>query len=183
MAALDRGDTFTKSELADATRALPSDGLHHAAQALVSALESVSAGEKRANYWKNRVVPYLHDIWPKTRDKASSDISENLGLLCVAAQEAFPEALERLRAWLKLEPPAYPDHLVIWLHEADLCCKFPKEALDFLRLVIGDQTRLPPSDLGYYLEAIRSTLPELEVDPRFEELRNYLRQHGQDQGQ
>ena len=183
LAALDRGDTFTKSELATATNALPSDGLNDAAQALVSALESVSAGEKRANYWKNHVAPYLHDIWPNTRDKASPDISKNLGLLCVAAQEAFPEALERLRDWLKLEPPAYPDRLVIWLHEAGLCCKFPKEALDFLSLVIVDQTRLPPIDLSDCLEAIRSASPRLEVDPQFKRLKNYLHQHGQDQDQ
>ena len=183
LAALDRGDTFTKSELATATNALPSDGLNDAAQALVSALESVSAGEKRANYWKNHVAPYLHDIWPNTRDKASPDISKNLGLLCVAAQEAFPEALERLRDWLKLEPPAYPDRLVIWLHEAGLCCKFPKEALDFLSLVIVDQTRLPPIDLSDCLAAIRSASPRLEDDRQFKRLKNYLRQHGQDQDQ
>ena len=184
-AALDRGDTFTKSELENATRALPPDAdvLNDTAQALVDALESVSAGEKRANYWKNHVAPYLHDIWPKTRDKASPDISEKLGLLCVEAQEAFREAFKQLRVWLKLEPPAYPDHLVLWLHEAGLCCKFPEEALDFLSLVIVDQTRLPPSDLGDCLEAIRSASPELEVDPRFKRLKNYLRQYGQDQDQ
>ena len=180
-AALDRGDTFTKSKLADATRALPSDGLHHAAQTLVNALDS--AGDQRANYWKNRVVPYLHDIWPKTSDKASPDISENLGLLCVAAQEAFREAFKQLRAWLKLEPPAYPGHLVLRLHEAGLCCKFPKEALDFLSLVIVDQTHWPPSDLGDCLEAIRSASPRLEDDRQFKRLKNYLHQHGQDQDQ
>ena len=180
-AALDRGDIFTKSKLAAATRSLPSDGLHHAAQTLVNALDS--AGDQRANYWKNRVVPYLHDIWPKTSDKASPDISENLGLLCVAAQEAFREAFKQLRAWLKLEPPAYPGHLVLRLHEAGLCCKFPKEALDFLSLVIVDQTRWPPSDLGDCLEAIRSASPRLEDDRQFKRLKNYLRQHGQDQDQ
>jgi hypothetical protein len=65
-AALDPGDTFTTAELAAATRALPPDGLHEAAQALVRALEG--AGDRRADYWTNRVIPYLHAIWPKTRD-------------------------------------------------------------------------------------------------------------------
>jgi len=172
--ALDPGDTFTTAELASATRALPPDGLHEAAQALVRALEG--AGDQRADYWTNRVIPYLHAIWPKTRDNISPAIAESLGRLCVAAQDAFPEALALLRAWL--QPPAYPDYLVHRLHEAGLCGRFPEQALDFLSLVIGDQTQWPPSDLGACLEAIESAKPELKTDPRFERLMAYLRQHG-----
>lgn len=173
-AALDPGDTFTTAELATATRSLPPDGLHDAAQALVRALEG--AGEQRADYWTNRVAPYLHAIWPKTRDNVSPAIAESLGRLCVAAQDAFPEALALLRAWL--QPPAHPDYLVHRLHEAGLCGKFPEQALDFLSLVMGDQTQWPPSDLGACLDAIRIAAPELESDPRFERLMAYLRQHG-----
>ena len=87
-AALDPGETFTKVELADATRALPADGLHSAAQALVRALEG--AGEQRADYWTNRVVPsYRGSIWPKSRQRITAEISEGLGLVCVAARESF----------------------------------------------------------------------------------------------
>ncbi|GIX25497.1 MAG: hypothetical protein KatS3mg122_2728 [Caldimonas sp.] len=171
-AALDPGDTFTTAELAAATRALPPDGLHDAAQALVRALES--AGEQRADYWTNRVAPYLHAIWPKTRDKVSPAIAESLGHLCVAAQDAFPEALTLLRAWL--QPPGHPDYLVHRLHEAGLCGKFPEQALDFLSLVIGNQTQWPPRDLGACLEAIRTAAPALEADHRFEQLMAYWRQ-------
>lgn len=173
-AALDPGETFTTAELAAATRALPPDGLHDAAQALVRVLEG--AGEQRADYWTNRVAPYLHAIWPKTRDNVSPAIAESLGRLCVAAQDAFPEALTLLRAWL--QPPAHPDYLVHRLHEAGLCGRFPEHALDFLSLVIGDQTQWPPSDLGACLDAMRIAAPELEADPRFERLMAYLRQHG-----
>ena len=173
-AALDPGDTFTTSELAAATRALPPDGLHDAAQALVRALEG--AGDQRADYWSNRVTPYLHSIWPKTRDNVSPAIAESLGRLCVAAQDAFPEALTLLRAWL--QPPAHPDYLVHLLHEAGLCGKFPEQALDFLSLVIGDQAQWAPTDLGACLEALRTTAPALETDPRYEDLVTYLRQRG-----
>lgn len=173
-AALDPGDTFTTAELAAATRALPPDGLHDAAQALVRALEG--AGDQRADYWTNRVTPYLHAIWPKTRDNISPAIAESLGRLCVAAQDAFPEALALLRAWL--QPPAHPDYLVHRLHKVGLCGRFPEQALHFLNLVIGDRSQWPPSDLGACLNAIRSATPELETDQRFEQLMAYLRQHG-----
>lgn len=173
-AALDPGDTFTTAELSAATRSLPLDGLRDSAQALVRALES--AGEQRADYWTNRVAPYLHAIWPKTRENVSPAIAESLGRLCVAAQDSFPEALKLLRAWL--QPPAHPDYLVHRLHDADICGKYPKQALDFLSLVIGDQAQWPPSYLRACLEAIRTAAPELEADPSFEQLMAYLRRHG-----
>lgn len=175
-AALDRGDTFTISELASATRALPPDGLHDAAQTLVRAMEG--AGDQRADYWSNRVAPYLHAIWPKTRDNVSRAIAESLGRLCVAADDAFPDALALLRAWL--QPPAHPDYLVHRLHKAGLCGKFPVQALDFLSLVIGDQTDWPPGDLGACLQAIQTAIPGLAADLRFERLVVFQRQRGRE---
>src|SRR5690606_19756258 len=172
-AALDPGDTFTTAELGRATRALPSDGLHDAAQALVRALEG--AGNQRADYWANRVAPYLRSIWPKTREHTSPNIAESLGRLCVAAQDAFPEAFTMLRAWL--QPPAHPGFLVHQLHEADLCRQFPQPSLDFLDLVIGEQAQWPPGDLGACLEQIRNVDPALENDARYERLLAYLRRH------
>ncbi len=105
--ALEHRDIFTITELASATRALPSDGLIKAVQVLVCTLEE--AGGQRSNYWKNRIVPYLNKIWPKARDRKSPAIAESLGRLCVAAQDNFPEALKMLRGWL--QAPPYPDYL------------------------------------------------------------------------
>ncbi|MNL34647.1 hypothetical protein D3C87_1566300 [compost metagenome] len=103
-------------------------------------------------------------------------IAETLSRLCVAAGGAFPEAMEILRAWL--QPLGHPDPAVRMLHKADLCRAFPEHALDFLSLVIGEQTQWPPADLSKCLEAIRTTAPALGEDPRHEQLLNYLRMHG-----
>lgn len=173
-AALDRGDTFTSAELALATSSLPPDGLQHASSTLVRALDGVP--DQRADYWSNRVVPYLHAIWPKTRESLSPAIAENLGLLCVAARAAFPEAMERLRSWLR--PLAHPDQLVHRLHGAGLCAEFPQHALDFLSLVIGNQTQWPPPDLRTCLEAIRTSGPDHAKDPRYVRLEEHLHRHG-----
>ena len=166
-AALDPGDTFTKAELAGATRSLPANGLCDAAHALVDALES--AGDQRSDYWSNRVGPYLREIWPQTRDRVSPEISESLGRVCIAAQDKFPEALKQLQDWL--QPAECRDSLVYWLYKADLCDDFPEQALDFLSRVIGEQTQWPSSHLDACLQTIRSALPELEDDSRFERLR------------
>ncbi len=176
-AALEPGGIFSKFELATATRSLPSDGLHAAAQALVRALEGT--GEQRGEYWRNRVLPYFKSIWPKSRSAMTPVISESLARLCVAAQDAFPEALVELTHWL--QPVEYPDHVVHLLHDAKIPERFPEAALAFLSIVIGDDAQWPPSDLGDCLQAIRHASPALEADPRFQRLTEYLRRHGNEQ--
>lgn len=172
-AALDQGDVFTNAELATATRALPPDGLQEVARTLARAQEG--AGPQRAEYWSNRIKPYLGAIWPRTREHVSPAIAESLGLLCVAAGDAFPEALRLLRAWLR--PLDFPDYLVGRLHEEGLCGRFPEEALTFLSLIIGDQTQMAPRELQACLDAIRNAAPHLEADQRFQNLITYLRRH------
>ncbi len=172
--ALDPADMFTTTELASATRVLPPDGLRNTVRTLVRALDG--AGEQRADYWLNRIVPYLRSIWPKSRDFVTVAIAEGIGLLCVAAQQNFPQALTMLKPWL--QPPQQLDYLVHRLWEADICRQFPEEALDFLDLVVKDQTQWPPSDLESCLEMIRTLRPLLETDDRFQRLLAYLRRHG-----
>lgn len=172
-AALEPGDTFSKAELAVATRTLPADGLRSVAQALVNALEG--AGEQRAEYWQNRVLPYLKSIWPKSREVITPAISESLARLCVATQEAFPEALNELKHWL--QPADYPGRVVHPLHEAKLCGRFPEEALAFLDAVIN--AGWPPGELRDCLDAIRNSQQELEADDRFVRLHEYLRRYDQ----
>lgn len=169
-AALDPGDTFTLAELAGATSSLPQDGLHNVAQALVRAIEG--SGEQRSDYWTNRIVPYLHSIWPKTRDHISPDISDSFGRLCVAAEDAFPEALELLSAWL--QPINHPNFVVGRLGESGLCGKFPAEALNLLNAIINYQ-QLAPMELKQCLDEIEKTAPHFVQDSRYLKLRDYSR--------
>ena len=164
--ALDRGDTFTQKELADATRALPQDGLWHTANSLTRALEG--AGEQRSQYWMNRVLPYFESIWPKSEASISPETSESLARLCVAAQEAFPEALEKLKHWL--QPLDHPNMVIHELNETHLSKHFPDYALKFLDNIIHDNSLLHSDWLLSCLNAIRSTNPGLETDPKFQKL-------------
>ena len=174
-AALDRGDTFTTQELAAATDALPEGGLRDSAEVLIDALEA--AGERRVEYWRNRVLPYLQSIWPKGIDRKTPQVSECLGRLCIAAGDEFPEALQELRHWL--QPPPYTGRLMAALKDSPLCSQFPDEALDFLVRVTGEEPPLG-SDLADCLRQIRSVAPQLEIDRRFQRLRDVLCKYGQE---
>jgi len=135
------------------------------------------AGDQRADHWKHRILPYLQSIWPKLRVKNSPAISEKLAMLCVAAQEAFPEAFDVLRHWL--QPLEHPDYLVSRLQEARLCETFPDVALAFLNIVISDETQWPPTHLKDCLKDIQTANPQLAADARHQRLIEYLRKYGQ----
>ena len=169
-AALDRGDTFTITELKNATHSLTQSGLEEAAQALVRALEG--AGDQRTDYWTNRVKEYLNAIWPRTQGIISHPIAQSFARLGVEAQDAFPDALALLRPWL--QPIEHSDFLVRRLHETDLCSRFPEQAVDFLFLVVDQSQEWLPGDLSTCLEIIRANAPELIADPRFEQLWRYF---------
>lgn len=170
-AALEPGDTFSRKELADATRLLPAEGLHETAKALVRALEG--AGEQHHEYWRNRILPYLKSIWPKSRNIITQPISEELARLCVAAKDAFPEALRYLKHWF--QPHEYPYFVIKLLHDANLCERFPEEALDFLGTVINTESRTHPGDLDQCLDSIRNSKPDLETDDLFQRLLEFFR--------
>lgn len=173
-AALDPGDTFTAQELAGATRALPAEGLRSAAQAMVGALEG--AREQRSEYWHNRLLPYLRNIWPKSLDLATPDISESLGRLCIAAGKAFPDAMRELQYWLK--PVQHSHFLVHLIHEANLCGQFPADSLAFLDLIIGADAQWLSKELKQCLDDIGNTEPQLVHDRRFLRLTELYNRRG-----
>ena len=172
--ALDPGGVFSNRELALATRALPQSALEHTAATLFTAVDS--AGDQRADYWRNRVAPYLRSIWPKTPDVNSEEVSEGLARACVAAGDAFPEGLRQIGAWLR--PLQYPEGVAHALHGAELDTRFPKGVLDFLHRIVGDEARGWFQSLTACLSAIRATEQELEGDHRFERLLEILRANG-----
>ena len=175
-ATLELRDMFTTPELAIATRALPRDGLEHAAEALVVALEA--AGDRREDYWTDRVGPYLKSTWPRTTDITSRAMAESLARLSLAAGSEFPQAYAQVRPWMK--PIAFPDQLVDRIHESGICADSPEPALDLLRKIMDHNAQCPRTDLEKCLKALRTADPSLENDPRFTWLVDYLRQHGGD---
>ena len=172
--ALDQGDIFTKEELAKATKKLPPDGLASAIQTLTRTL--VGAGDQRSEYWKNRVSPYLHNIWPKSNDLATPEISENFARLCATAGDAFPEAWKELQYWIK--PVEYTDYVVHSIHEANLCEQFPDDTLAFLNAVVSDHGTWYSKDLQQCLDNIKQANSQLASDTHFIRLSKLVRDHG-----
>jgi hypothetical protein len=171
--ALEHSEFLSSQGLANATRALPHDGLREAAHALVNALDG--SGDQHAVYWANRVVPYLQKIWPKSSANISPEIADQLAQVCIAAKDEFPSAFSLLQPWL--QALKRPDYVVHRLKESDVCANFPEVALDYLSIVIGETLRWPPTELRNCLAQIREAEPMLEKTDQYRRLQDYLRAH------
>ncbi len=169
-ASLEPTEDFNAKELRDAIAALPQEGLHDIARALSQALEG--AGDQREEYWKNRVVPFWHNIWPKTREYMTARISESLANLALNAGSEFPAALELVRAWLI--PNEHPYGELLKLKEAGHCRNFPQDALQFLFAIIARQQFIE-DDLAKCLEEIVQAEPALKFDRTYIHLKELYR--------
>jgi hypothetical protein len=169
-AALGPVDGYTAEEWRAAIGALPQEGLQESAQALTQALEG--AADQREEYWKNRIQPFWQDIWPKSRDLATPDISESLARLCIAAGSEFPAALTAVQDWL--HPIEHPYYVIHRLHESGLCGRFPSHALQLLAAIVTSQPWGAP-ELGQCLDLIVQSDASLAQDPSYQRLREYAR--------
>jgi len=173
--ALDPGDTFTITQLATAIRALPPDGLRESSQTLMRALEG--AGSQREDYWKNRVLPFWKKIWPQSNDQASNADAGSLARLCIAAGGEFPSAMATVGNWLRVVQ--HPDYVIRLLQESGLSARFPEDALQLLRIILGDQPLwLPRELLRQCLDAIGQAAPKLREDHRYAKVDELARRLG-----
>ena len=167
--ALSPEDVFEARELQRAFAALPPAGLADAAEALVEALDS--AGDQRAEYWQNRILPFWKGVWPNSLANISDGASNYLARLVVSAKQNLPEAIETVRYWLR--PLKRPDHFVHLLKESWLCREFPEECLELLWKTIDRQAWVP-RDLADCLTEIVTASPKLSGDPRLQDLSTFV---------
>ncbi len=171
--ALARVEDYTIAEYRAAFSMLPQKGLEEVAQALCQALEG--SGEQCEDYWQNRVQPFLQQIWPKSRNLATSSSSESLARLAIAARGEFPAAYAAVRGWL--HPIEHPHYVIHRLYESGLCIRFPSETLLLLHSVLTELL-WAPDDLRKCLDQMTQTNQQLTQDVRYQRISENLRRHG-----
>jgi hypothetical protein len=163
--AVESADLFKPTELSKAFRVLPLNGLKDVSTALANMLES--SGNRREDFWKNRIKPFMERFWPRLSNTKLQE-TDQLSRLCIAAGNEFPAALKLINPMLnKSEFPFYPLHL---LNETSICEDFPEPALRFLHLIIDANSMGIREELQPCLDKIAVANPNLATDPRFTRL-------------
>lgn len=163
-ASLEPMEDFTTNELRDAVASLPQEGLDVIARTLSQALEG--AGRQREEYWRNRVVPFWHHVWPKSRALITERISNSLANLVVSAGSEFPTARALVNDWLV--PINFPHGELLRLQQAGHCKNFPRDALRFLSAIIDKQQWIND-------ELARCLDEAVQADPQLKYDRSYIR--------
>lgn len=173
-AALNEVEGYFPEDFRVAISRLPQDGLRVAARSLQQAMDG--AGEQRSDFWKNRVAPFWHDVWPKNRELASPQIANALALMCITAAESFGDAFNTVSNWMR--PNRHPNHVVERLWTSGACSKFPLESLRLLRAILSDDEPLLPTRLSDCLSSIVEARPSLVIDLVYASLMALLRARG-----
>lgn len=164
--ALERGAAFSVDELRQATRQLPVSGLEKTAQTLAYAIEAI--GEKRAEYWREVVEPYIQRLWPKDAAFGTEKISRHFAEVCIATGTEFPNALKTLRRWLA------PVRSWAWVLKKAIAAgnisQFPHEYLDLVAAIVQAPDPMARRELHDVLGAIVQADPALRSSPEFHRL-------------
>jgi hypothetical protein len=151
-------------------------GVAEAADRIAVAL--ANAGDRREEYWTNRVKPLLEQVWPKSAAFRSSDESCALAEICIRAGRQFEDALDFISPWLRQAPGCRL--IAMHLDQTDIPRNTPASALKLLAAIIDTNQPASPSNLRIVLDKIGSADPTLRNAPAFRRLLNHVEQFALD---
>lgn len=129
--ALENNSIFSDKELRQLLNSMPSNGLKRVAIVLCQRLKS--AGDKKSNYWKNRIKPFIEKIWPSQVSTSDPLLSNLLIKVAIASGENFPEAAQVISNHLThLERRGFIFNELI---ESKCCKNFPRDTLQLLNKI------------------------------------------------
>lgn len=170
---LDSPELFGAPAMRTATGTLPQKGLDHAAQFLMRLMKGA---QEPAEYWRSRVTPYLHGVWPADERLISTSISASFARAAIAAGVAFPAAVDVVRTWVR--PLPRPNGIGYDLKATSHCTEFPGASLKLLCLVVPEQLDYPPPDVLACFDAIKDAGLSLVDSEPYRKLQRVLRPGG-----
>jgi hypothetical protein len=121
--------------------------------------------------WRERVVPFLKEVWPKQRALRTSRVSTRLANFALASGDLMPAIVEAILPRLV---PIRGGHLRTLSLKADAgdhpARLYPKATLDLLWAVLAEDPRQWPYKVEDVIE-ILAEAPETAADSRLSELR------------
>ncbi|MGD8115382.1 hypothetical protein [Vibrio sp. TRT 29B02] len=131
------------------------------------------AGKKDGGKWKERVIPFINNVWPREKKlRTKAEIQAWINLL-THSKEALPELLECAKwclAPVQLDPYWTQQLTHDYGQEEPITSAYPDEILELCYLVTPDTTIGLPIYLEDVLDLIEQAKPELVKDRRFQHL-------------
>lgn len=141
----------------------------------------VEVGEYMQNGWSERVVPFLHDIWPKEQKLQTEETSVAFLAMMSRSGKFFPNVFQAAREFLRPTNLAYLPLYDFFDANGDgeepIARLFPREVLNMVNCIVPNDPKEAALGLREILAMISEKSPSLQATPEFVRLRRLLEQH------
>ncbi len=168
-------DLYKLQEQRYALNAMGADGLIAVSRFLSDLVRSDP--QSADTYWLNRLQPFIMRAWPKSADFISDKTCQNFVLTVIELDEVFAEAVDFIEPLLKPTPDL--GHLIYRIVDKSLLETQPKTVLKLLSIIFSDEYQFLTGKFRELLNRMVEADPEIENDPNYMRMSNFLTEHGQ----
>lgn len=137
--ALDPPTGFQIYEIRAAFQHLSNQHWSDVAQTMYKMTEG--AGSQAGTYWLQKVMPFWKEYWPKGATVKSERTGVMLALLCIAARDEFPNAVDTLLPWMDTIEDV---HLLVHsLAKSELPSAYSSTTVNLLHALLKDHDYAP----------------------------------------
>jgi hypothetical protein len=127
-------------------------------------------GAKNENGWRELIVPFINEVWPRERRYCGSGSVRAWVVLLAEAKDCFPTVYMAVKKFLV--PVEMNEHSFYrFTRELNdgvpITARFPEEVLDLMDTVTPRVLATPPYELSKVLVVIAEARLELTSDPRY----------------
>lgn len=142
------------------------------------AADDGAMGDRSAR-WRLVFGPLLAAIWPLDAELRSERTSQNLVLMALECEAAFPEAVEAIADLLvPYQVYGLAHALRLERHHDQLVRQHPLASVRLANAIIDPESYAVPDDLGTFLGECMAANPAIEADPAYVRLRGLSRLAG-----
>jgi hypothetical protein len=125
--------------------------------------------------WRERLIPFLRDVWPKHSKLRTPEMSVLLTNLAMTSDDLFPQVVETiLQRLVPVRDGMLRNMKFIYKTEHNLTQHYPASMLNLLWAILAEDTTVWPYKVEELLDLL-SDIPATRADPRLSELRHRRR--------
>jgi hypothetical protein len=165
MIAISDNSPFDRDELTTLVQALEPHTLSKLLYSLYQSLDG--SGAQKDDFWENRIVPFIRDVWPKESAKNDPQTGQMFARIVLTMGHRMEDALTVTRTYLGGDP----SEILYVLRDSELPRTDPSGCLELLFRMARPTDPWPKDELSKVLEVIIGSDPSLAHDDRYHDLR------------
>lgn len=152
-----------------ATAKLPVKGLEYAVYAIIQQIKKYDS-DKRAQLFRDAVLPYWQNIWPKDNAKQSELLTKRWAECILLAEDALPDMLCIVEKGVDPEYRVQNSHYIFTiLAKTDLLERYPEACLRLLEATVAG-VKYTKETMTVCLERMAIQWPDAVHDPHYQRL-------------